>query len=208
MHIYAFGSVCRGEIDPQSDIDLLAAVDSFDSRFDPAVFSIYSYRRLRDLWVEGNPFAWHLALESRLVFSSDGLDFINELGSPAAYSRARLDCDKFRSLFLGAVQGFETSAGSRVFELSTMFLAIRNIATCFSLGTCAQPTFGRHSARLLGPSSLDIEPAIYDAFVRARVLSTRGCGPALSDHDLARAASRFPIISDWMDTLVTRVHEP
>lgn len=36
MHIYAFGSICRGEIDKNSDIDLLAIVDGFDARLWPA----------------------------------------------------------------------------------------------------------------------------------------------------------------------------
>ena len=76
MHVYAFGSLCRGEIRPDSDIDLLAIVDGYDSRFDQNVFSIYSYTRLAELWNEGNPFGWHLFLESRLIFSADGSDFL------------------------------------------------------------------------------------------------------------------------------------
>jgi len=42
MHIYAFGSLCRGEIGLDSDIDLLAIVDQFDERLDQKLFSIYS----------------------------------------------------------------------------------------------------------------------------------------------------------------------
>jgi predicted nucleotidyltransferase len=67
MHIYAFGSLCRGEVSRNSDVDLLALVDGFDERFNPEIYSIYSYRRIEELWREGNPFAWHLSLESRLV---------------------------------------------------------------------------------------------------------------------------------------------
>jgi hypothetical protein len=208
MHIYAFGSVCRGEIDRQSDIDLLAVVDSLEPRFDPAIFSIYSYRRLRELWAEGNPFAWHLALESRLLFASNELDFIQNLGLPARYARALADCHKFRALFHDAVRGFAASRGSRVFELSTIFLAVRNIATCFSLGKCAAPVFGRDSAHSLGSHSLSMEPVAYDLLVRARVLSTRGSGLALSNEDFAMAEITFPLISDWMDGLVSEASAP
>lgn len=80
MHIYAFGSVCRGEIDNQSDIDLLAVVAGHDDRFDSSIYSIYSYNRLKELWKEGNPFAWHLASEAKIIFSSNGEDFLSQLG--------------------------------------------------------------------------------------------------------------------------------
>ena len=75
MHIYIFGSICRGDLREGSDIDLLALVEGYDSRFDPDTFSVYSYSRIADLWAEGNPFAWHLFLESRLVFASDQRTF-------------------------------------------------------------------------------------------------------------------------------------
>lgn len=43
MHIYAFGSICRGEVDSFSDIDMLAIVSGRDERFNPRDYSIYSY---------------------------------------------------------------------------------------------------------------------------------------------------------------------
>jgi nucleotidyltransferase-like protein/YCII-related domain-containing protein len=81
MHIYAFGSICRGEILLGSDIDLLALVDGYETRLDPDIFSLYSYGRVAELWSEGNPFAWHLFLESKLIFTADGSDFLNSLGA-------------------------------------------------------------------------------------------------------------------------------
>ena len=96
MHIYAFGSVCRGEIDYGSDVDLLAIVDDHDGMFDPNIFSIYSYKRIKELWKEGNPFAWHLAKEARLLYSIDYDNFIESLGNPNRYDRTKADCEKFR----------------------------------------------------------------------------------------------------------------
>ncbi|WP_424545407.1 nucleotidyltransferase domain-containing protein [Serratia marcescens] len=55
MHVYAFGSLCRGEMSKYSDIDLLALVNDKDDRFDSDIYSIYSYERLDELWKEGNP---------------------------------------------------------------------------------------------------------------------------------------------------------
>jgi Nucleotidyltransferase domain len=205
MHIYAFGSVCRGDIDRQSDIDLLAVVSSFDPRFDPALFSIYSYGRLGELWRQGNPFAWHLALESRLLCADDETDFIESLGRPAKYRHSAVDCAKFRLLFLDAVKGMTTSLHSRVFELSTVFLAIRNIATCFSLGRSEPPVFGRDAALRIGRWSLPVEQPAYDILVRARVLSTRGIGPPLSEDDVGVATVFLGRVSEWMDTLIAEV---
>jgi predicted nucleotidyltransferase len=116
MHIYAFGSVCRGEIDKSSDIDLLA-ITGRKAEIDPNVFSIYSYQRLEELWKEGNPFAWHLAFESRLIFSNDNSDFIESLGVPNEYTRTERDCLKFYTLFDKAVSALETVNSNYVFEL-------------------------------------------------------------------------------------------
>ena len=141
MHIYAFGSVCRGDISPGSDIDLLAIVEGYDSRFDPDIYSIYSYKRIREIWKEGNPFAWHLSLEARILFSSDRSDFLSSLGSPALYRNCVRDCDKFFSLFREARISLEKNSTSKVFDLSMIFLSIRNIATCFSLGNLEAARF-------------------------------------------------------------------
>src|SRR6266404_1037927 len=102
MHIYAFGSVVRGDISRGSDVDLLAVVEGQDSRFDPSMFSVYSYDRLKTLWTEGNPFSWHLSLESKLLYSTDESDFFNELGRPRRYQNCVGDCEKFFALFSDA----------------------------------------------------------------------------------------------------------
>src|SRR5262249_8872008 len=99
MHIYAFGSVCRGDVSLGSDVDLLAIVTGYDDRFDPDIYSIYSYQRIREIWKEGNPFGWHLTLEGKLLFASDGSDFLQGLGAPERYQHCLRDCVKFHTLF-------------------------------------------------------------------------------------------------------------
>ena len=202
MHVYAFGSVCRGEIDRGSDLDLLAAVSDSDPRFDPAIYSIYSYERLAELWREGNPFAWHLTLESKLLFAADGIDFIASLANPAAYVSCAEDCQKFRALFHDAVTGLTESPRSAVFELSTAFLAIRNIATCYSLGLGDTPVFGRHAALRLGSRSLRLDERVYSTLASARILSTRATGPRPSPEDIVAVCSHLPYVATWMDELV------
>jgi predicted nucleotidyltransferase len=202
MHIYAFGSICRGDVSKESDIDLLAVVDGFDPRFDPILFSIYSYKRIREIWLAGNPFAWHLHLEAKPLFLSDGSDFLKTLGAPARYVEHVRDCKKFLFLFMEARRSLERNSNSSVFDLSTIFLSIRNIATCFSLGKTSVPVFSRSSALRLGDRSLAIDDETYKIFEHARILCTRAKGSALEKHAIEQAISRLDHIGEWMEYLV------
>ena len=156
MHIYVYGSVCRGDIVPTSDVDLLAIVDGEDPRLDPAVFSVYRYSQLTQLWLDGNPFAWHLALESRLVLAEDGIDFIRELGHPVSYRNWRTDSEKFSEAYFGAKDVLASRRDTAMFELSTVYLAVRNFAICFSLHAGSAPVFSRRAFEQLGVNSLNL----------------------------------------------------
>jgi hypothetical protein len=204
MHIYAFGSICRGDLRKGSDIDLLTLVDGYDRRFDPDTFSIYSYIRIKDLWAEGNPFAWHLFLEARLIFASDERDFLNSLGSPADYVNCIRDCEKFYSVFDAAHSSILAGRNSKVFELSTIFLSVRNIATCFSLGTTMKPDFSRHSAQHLGSNSIPLASKAYSVLERARILSTRGEGKNITDQELDLVLNTLENVRAWMENLVAQ----
>src|SRR6266446_7662685 len=194
MHIYVFGSICRGDVRQGSDIDLLALVDGYEARFDPDVFSVYSYGRVAELWSEGNPFAWHLFLESTLIFASDGSDFLNSLNSPRDYAACGRDCEKFYGVFCEAYDSIASQSASKVFELSTVFLSIRNIATCFSLGTTDNPDFSRNSARHLGSNSLPLADSPFAILERARILSTRGKGQSITDKEIADVVGQLQTV--------------
>lgn len=199
MHIYAFGSVCRGEIDQGSDVDLLACVDSPAPHIDPNKYSIYRYERIQELWNEGNPFAWHLHLESKLLFSSNGTDFLGDLGAPRHYKAGDSDCEKFRNLFERSSQALKQSANSSIFHLSCIFLAVRNFATCHSL-SIGHPIFSRNSPLMVTPA-LDIDSSAFSTLVRARLLSTRGHGEKIMDSEIAATAQAITIVPQWMDEL-------
>ena len=204
MHIYVFGSICRGDVRQGSDIDLLALVDGYEARFDPDVFSVYSYGRVAELWSEGNPFAWHLFLESKLIFASDGSDFLNSLNSPVRYTACVQDCEKFYGVFCEAYDSITSRSASKVFELSTLFLSIRNIATCFSLGVTNNPDFSRNSARNLGKDRVPITNGPYTILERARILSTRGKGRPITDKEVAETLLELHTVKDWMKALIAQ----
>jgi acyl-CoA synthetase (AMP-forming)/AMP-acid ligase II len=202
MHIYIFGSVCRGDITIDSDVDLLAATEGHDERLNATTYSIYSYDRLKEIWLEGNPFAWHLHLEAKLVYSDDGSDFLLSLGSPAQYSEKEKDCLRFMKLFASSKKALAQETNSQVFELSTIFLAVRNFATCYSLGELDTPDFSRRSALRLGDKSAPIDEADFSIFERARILCTRGEGGNISPEEVAAALKAIPAIDHWMSQLL------
>jgi hypothetical protein len=204
MHIYAFGSVCRGEVERGSDVDLLAAVEGPDGRFDPSVYSVYTYSRLRRLWAEGNPFAWHLSIESRLLFADDGVDFLRGLGAPAPYTRRSADCEKFYQLFVTAASVLGNRRDTVVFELSTVFLAMRNLASCFSLQPGRAPAFSRRAFSSIGADSLELDDRSCNILEGARILSARGLGSRPSEDDIAHVMSHMSQIGDWMRALVAK----
>lgn len=200
-HIYAFGSICRGDISLDSDVDLLAVITGHDARFDPHVFSIYGPARLMALWKEGNPFAWHLHSESKLLFASNKTDLIADLGCPAPYTAAEKDCFKFYSLFCEALNCFVDSLGSRTFDLSIMFLSVRNFSTCFQLGVAGVLDFARDSARRMKQHGLTVSEATYATLERARLLATRGRGTHLSDFHTEELVADLVSIAESMRRL-------
>jgi hypothetical protein len=204
-HFYAFGSICRGEVDRSSDVDLLACITGPNPDIDTEKFSVYQHDRLRCLWAEGNPFAWHLHLESKLLFSSDGIDFIAALGVPAAYTAGPEDCEKFAHLFSDSLDQLLRTRMNATFNLSCMFLGIRNLATCYSIWN-GHPVFSRKSPLLINnPLSADVEA--FGVLMRARVLSTRGIGYALSDEEITLVIKAAPSIQAWIFQLLAKVRK-
>lgn len=200
LHIYAFGSICRGEYESNSDVDLLVCTSEENKEYDKNKFSIYAYPRLIDLWHEGNPFAWHLALEAKMIYSSDGKDFIYELGEPSNYSNGKNDCLKFKALFDDACKQLIESSINTTFQMSCIFLAIRNFATCFSLHE-KKPVFSRSSPFQVTPA-LQLTQNIYEILLRARVLSTRGIGDNLCSHEVETVKNSLNVIELWMDKIL------
>jgi len=197
-HFYAFGSICRGEIDAGSDVDLLACLSAADPSVDLQKFSIYSPERLQTLWAEGNPFAWHLHLESRLLYSSDGVDLLKSFGEPSPYRNGKQDCAKFRTLFVESYEALRNSNNSVVFHLSCIFLSARNFATCASLAE-GNPIFSRRSPLMI-ERGLKLDEDVFQILARARILSTRGIGAPLSPEEMEMARLKCPKILDWMDS--------
>jgi hypothetical protein len=171
------------------------------------VYSIYSYKRIQELWGEGNPFAWHLSLESRLLFSSDENDYLKALGSPKPYKQCVRDCEKFLALFREGYGSVAAGKPSTVFDFSTIFLSIRNLASCFSLGVMNRPDFSRNSAHCLGTRSIPLSQDSYRVLERARILCTSGQGTNITAEEINTTVRRLNEVSQWMNNLIDEAEQ-
>ena len=200
LHVYAFGSLCRGDISPASDIDLLAAVTGGANELSRSMFSIYSHRKLARIWTEGNPFAWHLHLEAKLIFASDGDDFLLSLGRPQKYTEAKKDCARFLAVFQSAHESAKVGRASIVFDLSAAFLGLRNFSSCLLLGR-GQADFSRNVALKIEDLAFPGDPTDYRTLEQARLLCTRGYGTLPSMNAIESAVKSLPLIEAWMANL-------
>jgi predicted nucleotidyltransferase len=197
LHIYAFGSICRGEMAAGSDVDLLAITTGATNELSRSMFSIYSHSKVQRIWQDGNPFAWHLHLESRLIYSSDERDFIRDLDTPKEYTKARDDCERFLTIFRQAHISAKGDRCSIVFDLSAAFLGLRNFCSCYLLGQ-GRPDFSRGVALSLMADKPPIAVETYRILERARLLCTRGHGSPLNNIDIVQAIEGFPKLEKWM----------
>jgi hypothetical protein len=88
-----------------------------------------------------------------------------------------------------------------------VFLAIRNFASCFSLGALPKPDFSRHSALRIGVHSLSIPNNAYTILERSRILSTRGVGEPIADEEAHIAFKELSRVESWMVMLAEEIDQ-
>lgn len=171
--IYVFGSICRGEISPTSDVDVLVLPFTDDRSKLPVSWSIYAPELLREYYSQGRLFAWHLHLEAKCIFSPFERPFLNSLGAPAPYSTMRKDIDELEELLQEAIHELKNGTKSVVYELGIAYTAIRDLAMSASWALLGSPCFSSDAPyRLPNPCPLGF--ATYKQAKLARHSSTRG----------------------------------
>lgn len=171
--IYVFGSVCRGDSTPTSDVDVLVVpFDVASSQF-PQNWSVYSPELLSEYFKVGRLFAWHLYLEAKCVFSPRSEYFLTSLGSPAPYSTASDDIDDLEVLLNEALNELAAGTENVIYELGITYTAIRDLAMSASWSLLGSPCFGADA-----PYRLPVAPPLpretYHQAMMARHASTRG----------------------------------
>jgi hypothetical protein len=161
---HIFGSVGRGQQDGLSDLDVLAVVRNgsgkvpedvvashVSAELAPLKLSIswYGTDRLREMFRNGELFAWHLHRETIPVY--DPGRFLAGLGVPAAYKDCLADVQSFRKVLAAIPTQIILNKGNAIYEAGLIYVCLRNIAMAASWVLCDVPDFSRYS-----PFNLDI----------------------------------------------------
>ena len=210
--IRIFGSSARGDNDASSDLDVLAVYERppSDAERKRALVKIsaatgrnvdiaeYTSERIRQFFLNGDLFSWHLYQESEKIFSKEA-DLIDQLGWPARYVSGEEDVRSFRKLLNGIPTALVACPNNTVFECGLMYLASRNIAMSLSWYLNEKKIdFSRHAALNITQRmgrQFPIGKAKYDELIRCRHASQRGViAPKISQSEMIAVAAN---LVDW-----------
>jgi hypothetical protein len=189
--VYVFGSVGRGQHDSLSDLDLLAVVKNGAGkvaelsivshvpetlqRLKPSI-SWYGRDRLREMYRNGELFAWHLHRETVPLY--DPNSFLKGLGKPAVYRDAVADTRSFQKVLKGIPSQITANEHNAVYEAGLTYVCLRNIAMAASWSLCEFPDFTRYSPFKLGAiRACPISREEFDLTMACRMAGQRGTVP-------------------------------
>lgn len=172
MWIYAFGSLVRGEIDMESDIDIIGICSSTDTKILPAYIQKYSKSDYLKIHTEGDLFAYHLYKESRLIYSSDGLDLIQSIGRPGSYIDWNRDLQSFIEVARYSIDSINSEPHS-VFSKGILYMALRDMAMIYSHVEMGVSDFSKYVPYNID-IPLDMRRGVYEELRLCRLSSTRG----------------------------------
>jgi len=197
--IYVFGSLCRGESSPTSDVDILALPFTDDRSNFPINWSVYDPKIISEYFSQGRLFAWHLHLEAKCIFSTRDIPFLDALGAPAPYATMNKDIDDLEELLQEALYELKNGTKSVIYELGIVYTAIRDIAMSASWAFMENPCFSSDAPyRLPIPCPLDY--SVYKAAMLARHSSTRGIEIEIDINSVVYKVTRAPL-SPWIKSL-------
>lgn len=197
--IYVFGSTCRGEVTPTSDVDVLVVPFSRNRSQYPHEWSVYTPEVIKEYFNKGRLFAWHLYLEAKCVHCYGDQPFLSSLGPPAPYSTITDDIDDLEVLLKESLNELTNGTSNVVYELGIAHTAIRDIAMCASWAMLEQPCFSADAPYRL-PVECPLEYSIYSLIMLARHSSTRGIKIDFDPTYAVRAITEAPL-TKWVDSL-------
>lgn len=212
--VYVFGSVARGERDERSDLDLLAVVEDGKGKVDerevlafvptdcrelePSI-SWYGRKRMRQMFANGELFAWHLHGEAKPIFELEPI--LNSFGQPSRYVGAIEDIASFRKVLSGIPEQIRVAPDNASYELGLVYVCLRNICMSASAVLNAKPDFSRYSPfNLRGFRRAPLTIEEYDIAMACRMAGQRGMAPP-SGSDLPSVNSIFGRIEPWVSDL-------
>lgn len=191
-----FGSQARGDNDKYSDMDVLVVIDNESNQHEQikelarefgvhhdADISIYTRRRISEMFNTGHLFAWHIYLESIPYFKDREDPWFNCLKKPSVYLYAKADTDQFLNILEDSINAL-ISGSNHIFEAGIVHMALRNIGMIQSYVHSRIPNFSRYSIMQL-PSTIapPISNESYELLLNCRRASKRGCSTLLPNKD-------------------------
>jgi predicted nucleotidyltransferase len=214
LGVYAFGSVGRGQQDDLSDLDVLAVVRNGGGKIaeqlvteyvPPSLrqlklsISWYGEDRLREMFRNGELFAWHLHSETLPLY--DPIGYLHGLGTPAAYHDAVTDTRSFQKILRGIPAQVSANECNAVYESGLIYVCLRNIAMAASWQLCKHPNFTRHSPfELSDMRGCPISREEFALTMACRMAGQRGNAPPLGV-DAAFVLDAYSRLDPWIEEL-------
>lgn len=199
--IYSFGSICRGEIDEFSDVDTLLITDEKIATAENSNISVYTPQRISQLWEAGDPFAWHLYYEARLIYSSQSAPFLRSLQKPQKYKTGPYDVDAYEVTYNDAMFSLKSSNLSPVFDAGAVFVGMRNAAISYSLIALSTPVFSRDAAILIDEMSIAIPKDTFTTMKISRLAAVRGIAYKLTSDQIKNICNESDRIEIWFSRI-------
>lgn len=188
VNVSLFGSRVRDDIDDNSDLDVLVVVKNDSGTIDKdnvelvtrSMFGIspsiswYSERKLREMFAQGDLFAWHLFLESKGIKPYGDLSSL--YGKPNDYVSALDDMQALHEILVGIASEIVEKPHNVIFELGVLYVCARNIAMAATWHLLPRPDFGRYSPFKL-EEPFPVSKDEYLLAMACRMASQRGLPP-------------------------------
>jgi len=216
-----FGSMARTDADANSDLDILVVLSSSEGfnldslkrnverLFDSiASLSVYSQKRMAELFRQGHLFAWHIYLESLPITMEEFSDWVEGLGRPAYYSAARKDIESLVAILKSIGPSVMACPRNRIYEAGLMYVCLRNIALCASWHSPRGLDFSRQSPFAIEQAtgvSFPISSNDYAALTACRMSGQRGA--AGKDIELEKLLSLWRKATEWSNEITNFVGE-
>jgi len=204
---YLFGSARTGEVDSGSDVDLLVINEDGQRVGYPTSWSVYSARRVQELFSRGMLFAWHLHREAFQIFSDTGANFLESLGPPAPYApNAIVEIESLSRITCEALDELADGTPSWVYERGLVYVGLRDIGMAAALVLDGAPNFSKHAPFALGavgPPPLSVER--YDQLMNCRRACTRDQFLVPVEEASRLSAAELSGIRDWCNDVLERV---
>lgn len=220
LSVVMFGSVARGDGDDLSDLDVLAIVKNKSGKVDSSevvrylpdwcvkepTISWYGLDRLKQMYLAGELFSWHIYREGKVLHNKGGA--LQGLGRPHEYTNALSDIENFQKTLRSIPHQIAASESNAIYELGVLYVCARNIAMSASWHLCAEPDFSRYSPYQIGVGELamPIPKATYDRSMLCRMSSQRGIVPP-KGVNAAVVLETYDQVEPWTERVLQRLRE-